>query len=198
MPIDILPLLGFTFVSSITPGPNNTLLLLSGAHWGFRKSLPLMLGIPVGFSLFLFAVGMGLGKAFAAWPALHMILKTVSVAYLLFLAWKLARAGSPNKAEAKGAKPVSFLSAVALQWINPKAWLMAVSAMSVYVPVGEPPLLPVLAVTFVFVLVAIPALLTWFFFGTAVARFLTNPRRVLVFNILMALLLVLSIVPILF
>ena len=198
MSIELLPLIGFTFVSSITPGPNNTLLLLSGAHWGFRKSLPLMLGIPVGFSLFLFAVGMGLGNAFAAWPALHTVLKAVSIGYLLFLAWKLARAGSPNKAESKSARPVSFGAAVALQWINPKAWLMAVSAMSVYVPVGAPPLVPVLIVTAVFVLVALPALLTWFFFGRTVSRFLTNPRRVLAFNLLMALLLLGSIVPILF
>jgi threonine/homoserine/homoserine lactone efflux protein len=198
MPIDLLPLIGFTFVSSITPGPNNTLLLLSGAHWGFRKSLPLLLGIPAGFSLFLFAVGMGLGKAFAAWPVLHVVLKTGSVLYLLFLAWKLARAGSPNNPGAGGAKPVSFFSAVSFQFINPKAWLMAVSAMSVYVPPGEPPLIPVLTVTCVFVVVAIPALLAWFFFGTTLARFLTNPRRVMVFNLLMAVLLVLSIVPILF
>jgi threonine/homoserine/homoserine lactone efflux protein len=198
MLVDLLPLVGFTFVSSVTPGPNNTLLMLSGAHWGFRKSLPLLLGIPVGFSLFLFAVGMGLGKAFAAWPALHMILKIVSVAYLSWLAWKLARAGSPNGPEFKDAKPVSFWGAVALQWINPKAWLMSVGSMSIFVPSGVPPLKPVLTVTGVFVVVALPALLLWFFFGAAASRFLTNSRRVTVFNVLMAVLLVLSVVPILF
>jgi threonine/homoserine/homoserine lactone efflux protein len=158
----------------------------------------LILGIPFGFSLFLFAVGMGLGKAFTAWPPLHGWLKGISIAYLAWLAWKLLRAGSPTGPESGDAKPVTFFGAVALQWVNPKAWMMAVSAMAVYVPPDIPPFRPVLTVTLVFVLVALPALFAWFFFGTALARFLTNPRRVRVFNVLMAVLLAVSVLPILF
>jgi threonine/homoserine/homoserine lactone efflux protein len=197
MPIDLFPLAGFAFVASITPGPNNTLLMLSGAHWGFRKSLPLILGIFLGFSTMLFLVGIGLGNAFRAWPALHGVLKGVSVAYLLFLAWKLARAGSPEEKGAGGARPVSFAAAASFQWINPKAWFMAVTAMSIYVPVDAPTTIPIL-VTAWFMLVGFPCCLAWFFFGTAMKRFLTNPRRVMAFNLAMALLLVLSIIPILF
>jgi threonine/homoserine/homoserine lactone efflux protein len=196
-PVDLLPLLGFAFVAGITPGPNNALLMLSGAHWGFRATLPLFLGIVLGFPLMFFAVGMGLGNAFKTWPVLHLVLKVVSVAYLLWLAWSLARAGSPDIASGQ-AKPVSFLGAAGLQWVNPKAWLIAVSVMSVYVPVGAPPLPAVLSIMLVLFLVAIPCALTWLLFGTAVAGFLTNPRRVFVFNLTMALFLVLSIVPILF
>ena len=197
MPVDIVPLILFTFVAGITPGPNNTLLMLSGAHWGFRSTLPLLLGIVLGFPVMFFAVGMGLGSVFKAWPMLHMVLKGVSVAYLLWMAWGLARAGSPDMASGE-AKPVTFLAAAGLQWINPKAWLIALSTLSVYVPVGAPPLPAVLSIMAVLFIVAIPCALTWLLFGTAVARFLTNPVRVKVFNIAMALLLVLSIVPILF
>lgn len=197
MPVDLLPLAGFAFVSSITPGPNNTLLMLSGAHWGFRKSLPLILGIFLGFSLMLFLVGLGLGNAFRAWPTLHLVLKGVSVAYLLWLAWKLARAGSPDEKGAGRARPLSFLAAASLQWINPKAWFMAVTATSVYVPVGAPPAISFL-VTAWFMLIGFPCCLAWFFFGTALKRFLTSPARVKAFNLLMALLLLASVALILF
>jgi threonine/homoserine/homoserine lactone efflux protein len=197
MPIDLLPLAGFAFVSSITPGPNNTLLMLSGAHWGFRKSLPLVLGIFLGFSFMLFLVGTGLGNAFRAWPLLHLVLKGVSVVYLLWLAWKLARAGSPDGSGPGEARPLSFLAAASMQWINPKAWFMAVTAMSVYVPVNAPPSVP-LFVTAWFMLAGFPCCLAWFFFGTALKRFLTNPLRVKAFNFLMALLLLASIALILF
>jgi threonine/homoserine/homoserine lactone efflux protein len=196
MAIDLFPLAGFAFVSSITPGPNNTLLLFSGAHWGFRKSLPLILGIFFGFSFMLFLVGMGLGNAFRTWPVLHGVLKSASVAYLLFLAWKLAFAGPPDVDGTGQARPMSFGAAAALQWINPKAWFMAVTVMSVYVPVGAPAALP-LAATAWFMLAGFPCCLAWFFFGTAMKRFLTNSRRVKAFNGLMALLLLVSVALIL-
>ena len=198
MPINLLPLIGFTFVAGITPGPNNTLLMLSGAHWGFRATLPLLLGIVTGFPIMFFAVGIGLGGVFTTWPVLHTILKVASVVYLLVLAWKIAHAPSPAVEAKDKPKPVGYMAAAGLQWVNPKAWLIAVSAMSVYVPVGMPPLIPVLAITAVFFTLAIPCALVWLFFGKAVAHFLTSPRRVLIFNLTMAILLVLSLVPILF
>jgi threonine/homoserine/homoserine lactone efflux protein len=196
MAIDLFPLAGFAIASSITPGPNNTLLLFSGAHWGFRKSLPLILGIFFGFSFMLFLVGMGLGNVFRTWPVLHAVLKSASVAYLLFLACKLALAGPPDDNGAGQARPMTFRAAAALQWINPKAWFMAVTVMSVYVPVGAPVILPI-GVTAWFMLAGFPCCLAWFFFGAAMKRFLTNSRRVKAFNLLMALLLLVSVALIL-
>ena len=198
MPVDLIPLLGFAIVASITPGPNNTLLLIAGTRQTFRESLPLILGIFLGFSVMLFSIGWGLGNVFALWPPLHTVLKILGAAYLLFLAWKLARAKPSGPMGSGDSGLLSFPAAAALQWVNPKAWYMAVSAMSLYVPPGAPPLSSVATVTAFFMLAGIPCCLAWFFFGTALSGFLTSPRRVKAFNLLMALLLVLSIVPILF
>jgi len=197
MSLEILPLMGFAFAASVTPGPNNTLLLAAGARYGWRASLPLVLGIFFG-SFMLFAVGLGLGKAFALWPSLHAVLKILGAGYLLLLSWKLARAKPSGPGEPVDAKPLSFLQAAGLQWVNPKAWYMAAGAMSLYVPVDASPLPAVASVTGIFMLAGFPCCLAWFFFGTALSRLLTNPRRMRVFNLVMALLLILSIIPILF
>lgn len=198
MNLEILPLMGFAFVASITPGPNNTLLMAAGARSGLRASLPLVTGIFFGFSFMLFAVGMGLGKVFLIWPSLHMALKFLGTGYLLWLAWKLVRSEPVPPGDSPRARPLSFLQAAGLQWVNPKAWYMAAGAMSIFVPQGAPPLPAVAAVTGLFMLAGFPCCLAWFFFGTAMSGFLTNRLRVRVFNIVMALLLVISVVPILF
>jgi threonine/homoserine/homoserine lactone efflux protein len=180
----------FALAAALTPGPNNTLLMLSGAKWGFKATLPLLLGIVFGFPLLVFAVGMGLGGVFRSWPVLHTVLKVVCFGLLLALAWKIARAGGPSEKSSR--HPVGFLAGAALQWVNPKAWMMAVSALAVYVPVGQPPLRPVLIVITVFFLTAIPSSLTWAVFGTTLTRFLNTPRRAAIFNVTMAVLLVAS------
>jgi threonine/homoserine/homoserine lactone efflux protein len=195
---DLLPLIGFAFVASITPGPNNTLLMISGANWGFRASLPLLLGVVTGFLVMLFAVGMGLGGAFEAWPFLHQVLKWACFAYLLVLAWKVARSGGSASGDGRAAKPLSFLSAATFQWINPKAWIMSVSALAVYVPVGAPHASAVLKICLVFLIVGSPCCLSWCLGGSALSRFLRTPRRVRIFNVTMAVLLVASMLPTLF
>lgn len=181
----------FALAAGFTPGPNNTLLMLSGARWGFKATLPLLLGIVFGFPLMVFAVGMGLGGVFRAWPVLHTVLKVACFAYLLAMAWRIARSGGPSHGE-NPHRPNGFFTGAALQWINPKAWMMAVSALAVYVPVGQPPLRPVLGVVAVFFVTSIFSALAWLGFGTSLSGFLSTPRRVTVFNITMAILLVAS------
>lgn len=194
----ILAILGFAAVMAFTPGPNNTMLMISGANWGVVPSVPHMLGITVGFPLMVFAVGMGLGGFFEAYPILHEILKYVSFAYLLYLAWKLARAGRHNADGARQGRPMTFLSAALFQWVNPKAWIMAVTAMALFVPAGSAMLPAVLLLAAIFALTSLPSAVTWCLFGTAISRFLDSDRRIAVFNAAMALLLVLSMVPTLF
>jgi threonine/homoserine/homoserine lactone efflux protein len=194
----VLAVLGFTAVMAFTPGPNNTMLMISGANWGFVPTVPHILGITVGFPLMVFAVGMGLGGVFETYPLLHEILKYVSFAYLLYLAWKLARAGRHDSDGTKQGKPMSFLSAALFQWVNPKAWIMAVSAMALFVPAGSPMLSGVLLLAGASAVMSLPSAAAWCLFGTAISRFLDSDRRIAIFNALMALLLVLSTLPTLF
>jgi threonine/homoserine/homoserine lactone efflux protein len=132
MTVDLLiALTGFAFVTVITPGPNNLMLMTSGANFGFRRTVPHMLGIGLGFPTMVFLVGIGVMQVFDLWPLSYVILKIVSVAYLLYLAWKIANAAPPKKAEAEG-RPLTFLQSAAFQWVNPKAWSMALSAVTLY------------------------------------------------------------------
>lgn len=192
---NLLAILGFTAVMAFTPGPNNTMLMISGANWGVLPSVPHILGITVGFPLMVFAVGMGLGGLFESHPILHEILKYVSFAYLLYLAWKLARAGRHDSDGTRQGKPMSFLAAALFQWVNPKAWIMAVSAMALFVPAGSPMLSGVLLLSGASALMSLPSAATWCLFGTGISRFLDSDRRIAVFNAAMAVLLVLSVVP---
>lgn len=191
----LLALLSFAFVSSITPGPNNLMLLASGVNFGFTRTLPHMLGIGIGFTLMIVVVGLGLGELFQRVPQLYTLLRYVGAAYMLYLAVRLARSGAVE--DPKGtARPMTFLAAAAFQWVNPKAWVMAVYAIASYT-VPTQYLASVLAVALVFGIVNVPCVGSWALFGTALGRLLQNPRVVRVFNGVMALLLVASIVPIL-
>ena len=115
----------FAFVSSITPGPNNTMLLASGVNFGFRRSMPHALGISIGFMLLVICVGLGLGEVFKVFPWAYTLLRYVGAAYLLYLAWKIANAGGMSDSQDEQGKPMTFLGAAAFQWVNPKAWIMA-------------------------------------------------------------------------
>lgn len=195
MPLDIfLALLAFAFVSSITPGPNNLMLLASGVNFGFRRTIPHMLGIGLGFTAMVALVGLGLAGLFLAWPPAQRILQVVSVAYLLWLAWKIARAAPPPGAPAANGTPITFLQAAAFQWVNPKAWTMALGAITLYAPGQE--LAAVLSVAAVFGLVNLPCVSSWALLGTQLRRFLGAPGRQRAFNIFMALLLVASLWPV--
>ena len=188
-------LIVFCFVSAITPGPNNLMLLTSGVNFGFRRTIPHMLGVGLGFALMVGLVGVGLDATFTRFPALLPIMRYAGVAYMLWLAAKLALAGPVRDAEYNG-NPLGFFGAAAFQWINPKAWVIAVSALTAYA-VSEDYARTVVVVALVFGLVTMPCIAAWVLFGTAMRRVLSNPRFVRPFNIAMALLLVASIVPVL-
>ncbi|MCU1716186.1 LysE family translocator [Pseudomonas sp. 5P_3.1_Bac2] len=192
----LLAFIAFAFVTSITPGPNNMMLLASGVNFGVRRSLPHMLGISLGFMLLVAAVGLGLGQLFAQVPLLYSVLRYVGAAYLLYLAWKIARAGAPDSRGESSAKPFSFIQAAAFQWVNPKAWIMAIGAITTYTP-QEHFTTNVLLIAVLFALVNAPSVGLWTIAGSLLRRWLDKPLVLRVFNVGMALLLVASLYPIL-
>lgn len=187
-------LAAFAFVSSITPGPNNLMLLASGVNFGFRRTVPHMLGIGVGFTLMVALVGLGLAGLFTAWPPAQPALKIVATLYMLWLAWKIANAAPPETARS-GARPITFLQAAAFQWVNPKAWTMALGAVTLYAPGQE--VAAVLWVAAVFGLVNLPCVSSWALMGLGLRRVLQAPSRLRLFNRAMALLLLASLYPVL-
>ena len=183
----------FAFVSSITPGPNNAMLLASGANFGFRASLPHAAGVLFGFLGLVAICGLGLGGVFKTYPVLHLALKWGGAAYLLWLAFKIGTAKGIGT-KAAGARPMRFWEAVAFQAVNPKGWAMALGAVSTYVP--PKPYLPNLIVAvLMFGIVGLPCTSTWAAFGVGLRRFLDRPAVLRAFNVTMALLLVASLFP---
>jgi threonine/homoserine/homoserine lactone efflux protein len=194
MPDAFLALAAFALVSSITPGPNNLMLMASGANFGFRRTVPHMLGIGIGFGVMIVLVGLGLVRIFDAFPVTHLILTVVGVAYLLWLAWKIAHAAAPDAAKA-GAQPFTFMQAALFQWVNPKAWQMALTAITLYAP--DRSATAILWVALGFALINLPSVSTWTVMGQQMRRVLSSPARLRAFNLSMAALLVASLVPVL-
>lgn len=190
----LIALMGFAIATSITPGPNNLMLMASGANFGYRRTIPHMLGISLGHMFMITLVGLGLIGLFEAFPTLHTVMKVLSVAYLLFLAWKTANAAPPSEG-AVGGTPLTFLQAAAFQWVNPKAWFMALSAITVYAP--DRTLTAVLLVSLVFACSNFPSINLWTLMGVQVRKWLTSPERLRLFNWTMAGFLVLSLALIL-
>ena len=183
----------FAFVASITPGPNNLMLMASGANFGYLRTLPHMAGVVVGFTTMLFLVGIGLIKIFDTVPASYLVLKVVSVVYLVYLAWKIATAAAPGEASAEGGKPFTFLQAALFQWVNPKAWTIGLTAITVYAPTRS--LGAILILMIVFTAVTVPSISLWTLVGQQLRSLLTNKLRLRVFNGLMAALLIASLYP---
>lgn len=190
-----MSLLAFAAATTFTPGPNVLLVTASGANFGFRRTVPHMLGIIVGFPVMTVAIGLGLGTMFQAQPMLHAALKYVATAYLLYLAYRIATA-SRDKDVAARARPMTFLEATAFQWVNPKAWMMAIGAIGAYTTVGGSALAETLMISLVFCAVSVPGVGIWTLFGVAIRRFLQSDTAMRVFNLTMAGLLVASLVPI--
>lgn len=196
MTADILTaLIGFAFVSSITPGPNNLMLMASGANFGMRRTLPHMLGISLGHAFMMTLVGLGLGRLFLAYPLVKSAMLVACLGYLLYLSWKIGNAAAPGDGKA-GGRPLTFLEAAGFQWINPKGWYMALTAITAYMPEtmghwGAP------LVSLVFAATNFPSILIWAGLGTQVRRLLTDHRKLRAFNWTMAGLLLLTLAPIL-
>ncbi|MDI3355923.1 LysE family translocator [Pseudomonas sp. UYIF39] len=186
----------FALVTSITPGPNNTMLLASGVNFGFNRTIPHMLGITCGFFVLVVAVGFGLGAVFQTYPLLYSVLRYVGAAYLLYLAWKIARSGPVSESEKGESKPITYLGAAAFQWVNPKAWIMAIGAISTYTPM-QGYFTNVIVIAAVFALINLPSVSVWAGCGTLLRNVLKDRRWLRLFNWGMALLLVASLYPLL-
>lgn len=193
----ILGLIVFAAVSSITPGPNNLMIMSSGLNYGFRRSLPHLLGISIGFGVMVLLIGLGAQSLFERYPFLHALMKYVGAAYLGWLALKIATApttGVSGTTRTLG-KPFSFLQAAAFQWVNPKAWVMALAALTAYLP--QPfSMVDVAMLSAVFTMVNLPCVGTWAGFGVGLRHILSDPVRMRLFNWATALLLLASIYPI--
>lgn len=208
----LLPLIAFTASSAMTPGPNNIMLMTSGVNFGFRRTVPHMLGVMFGFPVMVLIVGLGIGTTVLTQPLVHQVVTVIGILYLLWLAWHIAAADvTSNEAEliaaeheveageappAKAAsKPMSFLGAAAFQWINAKAWISIIGMLAIYAPKGYGVIGGILVVALINLVTAAASATTWALFGLAVARWLENPTRRRLFNVTMALLLVATLVP---
>lgn len=189
--------LPFAIAMSFTPGPNNLMLASAGARFGFARTWPHQLGIVVGFAVMTLSVGFGIAALIAAVPSLYLAMKIGSIGYLLYLAWKIGSAEAATMAAGEG-RPMSFLAAAAFQFVNPKAWIMTLTAMATFTTLSADAHLQVLLLTLVFIVVGAASSSTWVIFGQFIRRYLTSPRRHAAFNWTMAVLLVASVIPVLF
>ena len=188
-------LIAFAFVTSVTPGPNNLMLMASGANFGWQRTVPHMLGVAIGFVAMILIIGAGLVQVFDAVPVSYTVLRIASVVYMVFLAWKIANAAAPDVARTTGI-PMTFLQACAFQWVNPKAWAMGLTALSAYA--SDQSLRAIVLVGLVFGAINLPSVSLWVILGQQLQRVLTNPARLRLFNITMAILLLGSLYPVVF
>ena len=194
MPLEtFLAMASFAFVMAFTPGPNNVMLTASGVNFGMARTTPHMVGVVVGYAVLLCAAGGGVGALIVAFPAIQTALKIVGAGYMLWLAWKVANAGKASEEGGEG-QPLTFLQAAAFQWINPKGLIIAFGAVALYVH-PETAVRDFAIMLVVFTVATLGSTLTWAGFGVALRKVLQNERQARIFNIVMALLLVASIVP---
>jgi threonine/homoserine/homoserine lactone efflux protein len=182
--VDPLPFATYSFVMSITPGPNNVMLTASGATFGFRRTIPHMLGISVGFGIELLAVCAGLGAIFTRWPELQTALRWIGAIYLLYLGVRMLNSG-PASAGAT-TKPVTFLEAAIFQFVNPKAWVMTITAATLFLPHDLGVVAAGAYMLAVMVVINMPSIAVWALFGSSLRAFLARPASRMGFNAAMA------------
>jgi threonine/homoserine/homoserine lactone efflux protein len=185
----------FAVSTSITPGPNNIMLMTSGLNFGVRRTIPHLLGILVGFPLLLVAVAAGFSALFVVFPQLHHMIQIVGVIYLLVFAWMIA-SSEDSGVSTSNREAMSFIQALTFQWFNPKAWIMATGAIATYTTTDSDFALQVAYIVTAFCLAATPCLSVWLLFGSFLSRYLRRTSYRKVFNVTMAGLLVVSILPI--
>ena len=193
-PETLLALILFSAATLFTPGPNNVMLMASGANFGLRRTLPHLAGVAYGFPLMTLPVGLGVMTLFDRWPVAETVLRTVAVLYVFWLAWKIANAAPAARTRSAG-RPLTFLQAAGFQWVNPKAWSMALGAITLYAAGRDLP--AILWIAGIFAALGTLSALTWVTLGTAMRRLLSEPRRLRLFNRVMAVLLIVSMIPVL-
>jgi len=190
-------LAAFALVAGITPGPNNLMLMTSGVKYGVGRTLPHLAGVILGFGLMIAVVGLGLDILFERFPRILPVMRIAGSIYMIWLALKIALAKPFGEVES-GGRPIGFFAAAGFQWVNPKAWVMALSALAAYAGVVDGYLRSVLFISALCALIAVPCASAWMLFGASLRRLLMDPRLTRPFNWTMATLLVASIAPILF
>ncbi len=184
----------FAVATLFTPGPNNIMLMASGLNFGLPRTVPHGIGVPLGFGFMVLVVGLGLGAVFAAYPLAYQVLKYVGAAYLLYLAWRIANATSAH-GDSSRARPFTFLQAAAFQWVNAKAWVMAIGAVTAYAGITSFPLNTIL-IAAIFTVLGTASSFTWVLFGTGLKQVVNDPRSIRIFNLAMAALLAASLIPV--
>ena len=190
-----LAVLFFAFSTTITPGPNNVMIMSSGVNYGIKQSVPHWLGICFGFPLMVLLVGLGFGVIFERYPHLHQLIRILGTAYLIWLAWRIASARPETIATGKS-KPFSFLQAALFQWVNGKAWVMASGAVAAFTSVSGVYWYQIVMITLAFLLMAFPCVGVWLVFGAGLKRILTKPLLQRMFNMFMGFILLLSVGPV--
>jgi threonine/homoserine/homoserine lactone efflux protein len=191
----LLAFVVFAAVMYFTPGPNNVMLLSSGLTYGFRRTLPHITGIVIGMAFMIAAVGVGLGTVFIAYPVLQTVLKYAGAAYLIYLAAMIATSGPAKSDQIASRGPMTFWGAAVFQWINVKGWVMVIGTITAYAAIAAFPWNIVIQTVIVLV-VGVPATVAWTLFGSALRPVLTSPIAVRAFNIVMAILLLASLIPV--
>lgn len=192
-----LALIGFAFVMSLSPGPGNFLLLASGVNFGFVRSLPLVCGISFGFLSMVFCIGIGFGEILQRAPVVMAVLRLICAAYVFYLAWNIAHIRSLATSDDKDmAKPIGFVQAALFQLVNPKAWAVAI-VLTVSYTDQQDYLVSLLGLIALFAIVNLPTISVWAGSGVALRRFLSTEGRLRLFNVVMALLLVATMIPVL-
>jgi threonine/homoserine/homoserine lactone efflux protein len=185
----------FATVMFFTPGPNNVMLLSSGLTYGFRRTVPHLAGIVIGFAFMIGAVGLGMGTIFISYPVLQTVLKYAGAAYLIYLAVAIATSGPVKPGQDNRRGPMTFWGAAMFQWINIKGWVMVIGTITAYAGIASFPWNITIQVM-LSLLLGVVACSTWALFGTALRPLLTSERAVRVFNIVMAVLLLASLYPV--
>jgi threonine/homoserine/homoserine lactone efflux protein len=182
--IDPLPFATYSFVMSITPGPNNVMLTASGATFGFRRTVPHILGVCAGFSVVLLGVCAGLDVLFTRWPDAQTILRWAGAAYLVYLGWRILRSGEAKAGHSP--KPLTLLEAAAFQFLNPKAWVMTLTAAAMFLPRELGFMTACVYMVGVMALINLPCVTVWALFGSSLRGFLARPAGRMTFNAVMA------------
>ncbi len=195
----LLSIATFTFSTVMTPGPNNIMLLSSGLTFGYKKTIPHMVGIVFGFPFMVVLVGFGMGVVFKQFPFIFTILKMVGILYLFWMAYKIATNTSGYDIDKdKESKPFTFMQSAVFQWVNPKAWIMAITAISVFVTSSDNNLFQVLTIALIYLLSGIISTNSWALGGVMLKKVIKDKIAIQIFNITMAILLIISVLPFIF